>query len=121
MKVFLSNLKKILTYALSSMAVVSVLALIFSLIKKGDVIKTLLNANFIVASIIIVVGILGFMFPISFKSLKKNPLRDHSNIVEILREEKEVKLQDSVFNISWGILHIILAGILEIIIRSVLS
>lgn len=121
MKVLLSNLKKILTYALSSIAVVSVLALIFALIKKGDMIKTILNANFIVAAIVIVIGILGFMFPISFKSLKKNPLRDHSNIVEILREEKEVKLQDSIFNISWGISHIILAGLLEIIIKSVIS
>ncbi len=121
MKVAINSFKKIIFYSAGSISLVSLVALAFSLLKSTNIVQSIFTANFIVGTVIISVGILGFIFPVSFKSLKKNNvLMDHSNIADVLREEKEVKLNDSIFNICWGICHIVIIGIIEILVKSII-
>ncbi len=122
MKNIIETSKKVISYTLGSILTTSILALLFSMLKGTDKLSTVFNANYIIATIIIGVGIMGFFIPISPFSLKKlkksNPLIDHSNIIDVIREEKDIKISESIVNISWGICHIILVGIWEIVVKS---
>lgn len=114
MKSFFEKAKKILSYSIGSITLVSLVAAFFSLIKGIDLLKTVLNSNYVVGAIIIAVGILGFIVPFNLK--KSNRLVDHSNIVDVLREEKDIKMGEAIINILWGISNIILVGLIEIIL-----
>jgi len=121
MKIVIENLKKVILYSIGSIILTTLLASLFSFFKDINWIQTVFNSNYIVSSIIIAVGVLGFFVPTSLKSLKKSKrLVDHSNIADILREEKEIKLSESLINIYWGICHMIIVGVLEIIIKGIL-
>lgn len=117
MKNIIESFKKVISYSVGSIISTSLLSALFSFFKGTDLIKTVFNANYIISAIIMTIGVLGFFMPIRLK--KSNRLVDHSNIADVLREEKDIKLADSLINISWGICHIVLAGILEIIIKSI--
>jgi len=117
----MQNFKKIFSYSIGSVILTTLLAALFSLLKKIPLIQTVFNANYIISAIIIAVGVFGFFVPIGLNTLKKsNRLVDHSNVVDVLREEKEVKISESLINICWGICHMILAGILEILIKVII-
>lgn len=121
MKVIIENLKKNILYALGSIALTTLVSSIFSIIKSISLVNTIFNANYIIGAVIVAVGTLGFFMPVRLKTLKKSkPLVDHSNIVDVLREEKELKISESLVHICWGICHIVLVGILEIIIKSII-
>lgn len=118
MKTISEKFKKIFSYSIGSIILISLLAALFGFIKGNNLLKTILNANYIASTVIIAVGIFGFLVPIRLK--KSNRLVDHSNIVDVLREEKDIKLSEALVNISWGICHIILVGILEIVIKNLI-
>jgi len=121
MKIIIENFKKVTLYSIGSIVLTTLLSILFSFLKGSNWIQTVLNSNYIVSSLIIAVGVLGFFVPMSLKNLKKSKrLVDHSNIADILREEKEIKLSESLINIYWGICHMIIVGILEIIIKGIL-
>jgi len=120
----IENLKKVVFYAIGSITFTTLLAALFSLLKASSPIQTIFNANYIIATVIIAVGTLGFFVPVNLMHLlkikKSNRLVDHSNLVDVLKEEREIKISESLINICWGICHMILIGITEIIIKSIL-
>jgi len=121
MKIMINNFKKIFSYSIGSVLLTTALAALFSLLKGSNLMRTVFNANYIISAIIIAVGVFGFFIPIGLNTIKKsNRLVDHSNVVDVLREEKEVKISESLINICWGICHVILAGILEIVIKAII-
>ena len=111
----LKKTKKILVLSISSILLLSILAMIYSLIKQGDMLKNVFNFNYLMASIIIVYGLFAFFVPINLK--KSNRLVDHSNYAQVHREEKEEKISGAMENLFWGITNIVLVGIIEVIIR----
>ncbi|MBU5677159.1 hypothetical protein KQI88_12125 [Alkaliphilus sp. MSJ-5] len=118
MKTIIERFKKVFSYSIGSILLTSLLAALFGFVKGNNLLPTILNANYIVSTIIIAVGIFGFFVPIRLK--KSNRLVDHSNVMDVLREEKDIKLSEALVNISWGICHIILVGILEIVVKSLI-
>ncbi len=114
------KIKPILSYAIKSIILTSILAGLFGLLKGSNILKIILDANYVVGSILITIGLLSFLIPVSFKMLKKpKELVDHSNIGDLMREERELKMSEGIINIFWGIFHIILIGIIEIFIKSI--
>jgi len=124
MKVITENFKKVISYSVGSIVSTTLLSVLFSFLKGNNLIPTVFNANYIVSAIIIAIGTLGFFVPINIMNLikikKSNKLVDHSNLIDVLREEREVKVRESLINICWGICHMIIVGILEIIIKGIL-
>ncbi len=118
MKTIITEIKKIFLYSIKSIVLTSLLAGLFSLLKGNNLLKIIFNANYIVSSIIIGIGLLSFFIPIKLK--KSKGLVDHSNIAEVLKEEKEIKLSEAMINLSWGICNIIVVGVLEIVVKSVI-
>jgi len=111
----LNKTKKILVLSISSILLFSILAMIYSLIKQGDMLKNVFNFNYVIASIIIVYGLFTFFVPINLK--KSNRLVDHSNYAQVHREEKEDKISGAMESLLWGISNILIVGIIEMIIR----
>ncbi|MBM7615245.1 hypothetical protein [Alkaliphilus hydrothermalis] len=112
----LNKTKKTLVLSISSILLLSILAVIYSLIKQGAMLKNVFNFNYVIACIIVVYGLLSFFVPINLK--KSNRLVDHSNYAQVHREEKEDKLTGAMESLWWGISNILLVGIIEVILRS---
>ncbi|KAB3537706.1 hypothetical protein F8154_02535 [Alkaliphilus pronyensis] len=115
----LKHAKKILKFSISSIVLISIIAIIYSLIRSQGPWDYVLQFNIIISSFIIVFGVISFFAPINLK--KSNRLVDHSNITEVLREEKEKKVEGSLESILWGISNIIIVGVGEIIVKSYLQ
>lgn len=112
----INKLKKIFSYSIGSVVAISLFATIFSLIKGNDLMKTVFNTNYIIGAIIIASGLFAHFVPIRLK--KSERMVDHSNIADIIREEKDIKMDDAIVNIFWGICNIIIIGILEILVHN---
>ncbi len=109
---------KLLKISLSSILILSFIALIYSLIKKGTILKRVFDFNYFVGSIIIAYGVVMFFLPIRLK--KTNRLVDISNAADVIREEKDKKYEGAVESIFWGVSNILIVSIIEVIIRSLL-
>ncbi|GAB6086589.1 hypothetical protein [Alkaliphilus crotonatoxidans] len=107
---------KLLKISVSSILILSLISLLYSLIKKGPILKNIFNFNFFLASIIIAYGVVTFFLPISLKKTKR--LVDHSNVADVVREEKEKKYEGAIESILWGIMNILIVGIIEIIVKA---
>ncbi len=112
----LTKTKKIIKMSLSSLVILTIIPIMYSLIKKTNILKSVFDFNFFIASIIILYGLFAFFIPVSLK--KSNRLVDHSNYAEVLKEEKEKKFEDAIESIFWGVSNIIIVGITEVILRT---
>lgn len=106
---------KILKYAMYSIAAISAVGLIFAAISGRNMLKSVFDFNYIFAVVILLYGLGVHFMPV--RVFKKNRLVDHSNYMDIIREEKERKLEGSMESIVWGITNMLIVGAIEIIIR----
>lgn len=117
MKENLSRFKKVFKFSLSSIAIISVVAVIYSFINIGDTMKRIFDFNYFFAAIILLYGIGVYFMPVRLN--KKKRLVDHSNYMDVLREEKEMKIEGALESIFWGISNMLLVGVIEIILYSI--
>lgn len=116
MKAYYDNYKKIFKFSVSSIGIVTAVAVIFSLFNKGDTVKRIFDFNYFFAVGILIYGIAVYFMPVRIN--KKNRLVDHSNYMDVLREEKENKASGALESIFWGICNILLVGTIELILHS---
>jgi len=102
-----------------SIIIFSLGAVAFTLLKPGPMLKRIFDANYLIAALIILYGIVTYFAPVNIRKIKA--VVDHSNIAEVAREEKEKKIRGAYESIAWGICNIVLVGLIEfIILRSIL-
>ena len=118
MKTLLQNYVKLLKYSIYSIASVSFIAILYSSFRSVPTIKSIFDFNYIIAVVIILYGLGVYFMPV--KVFKKNRLVDHSNYVDVVREEKESKISGALESIFWGLSNMIIVGVLEIIVRNYL-
>ncbi|WP_026478060.1 hypothetical protein [Alkaliphilus transvaalensis] len=118
MQSILNEIKKILKLSISSILILSIFPVIYSLIKKGNLIKRIFDFNYIIASIIVLYGIFTLFVPINLK--KSNRLVDHSNYGEVMKDEKDKKFSGVVESLLWGISNLLIVGIIEILVHGLL-
>jgi hypothetical protein len=117
MKANYDKFKKVFRFSITSIVAVTAVAIIISLFKEEDVLKRIFDFNYLFAAGILAYGVVVFFMPVRIN--KKNRLVDHSNYMEVLREEKEIKTSSALESIFWGICNILLIGVIEIILHSV--
>ncbi|SCY66610.1 hypothetical protein [Alkaliphilus peptidifermentans] len=112
----LTSIKKTLKLSFASVVVISLVGLLYSLVRGQNHWNVVFNLNIIFASFIIVFGLFSFFTPINLR--KTTRLVDHSNVTEVLKEEKDKKASGSIENIIWGISNIVIIGIIEVLMKT---
>lgn len=118
MKKLFDRYIKILRFSLASIGTFSFIAFVYSSITNRELLKTLFDFNYFLSIVILLYGLGVYFMPV--KVFKKNRLVDHSNYVDVVREEKESKISGALESIFWGLSNMIIVGVLEIIVRNYL-
>jgi MFS family permease len=115
-------LKKLKTAAITSLAlfiVVAVLStLIISIVLSRLALHLIFNANFFVAVIIIIAGMVAELWPVR---LKKSKLIDHTTHIAKVLEERAIKREKAMYLILMGTVHLLITGIIQLILSFIIQ
>ena len=115
MKKLFDRYIKILRFSLASIGTFSFIAFVYSSITNRELLKTLFDFNYFLSIVILLYGLGVYFMPV--RVFKKDRLVDHSNYIDVVREEKENKLSGAIESIIWGINNLVFVGLTEILIR----
>jgi len=114
----LKRVLRTLTLSLIIITIVSVLILLYALItERQQILGLIFRANYVLASLLIVTGVLNLLFPSRIAArMKKSKLIDHSTYADVQQEEREKKQATGNNLLYLGITGILITGIAEVII-----
>lgn len=119
MKKLFDKYKKILRFSLASIGTFSFIGFVYASIAHRALIKAIFDFNYFLSIIILLYGLGTYFMPV--RVFKKDRLVDHSNYIDVLREEKENKLSGAIESIMWGINNLVFVGLIEILVRYALK
>jgi len=115
LKAFLPKLKKAAITSLGLFFIVAVPAAVASsIVYKQITVRYTFDANFIVAVIIIVGGIVLELLPVRIP--KKNKLIDHTTHVEYVLAKRAENREKAIYLIYFGMLHLLITGMIQLIL-----
>lgn len=118
------KIKKLLLHSALAIAVTCIAALVYGRVVAGFfTLVYIFRANFLVGSVVIMVGLVVFMIPTrltAFHKLKDNKLVDHSNYASYLMEKKEQKRKLAYEFIYLGICIITITALVQLLLSLII-
>jgi hypothetical protein len=109
---------KILFLSLQSIAVVTVVCIVYGFIlERGFTLAYIFTGNFIAAAVIIASGVVIWFMPVRLAlRLRKSKLIDHTTYKDAYMDERKVKQDKGLEVLCIGIACIIITGLIELVL-----
>jgi len=111
---------KLIPVSFGFIIVVALIGLVYGFLVHGSfTLRYVFDANFFAAVILIVIGIVLYLIPLSVLT-KANKLLDRSTFVQMSFENRENKQQRARLVLWLGIYNIVFAGLIQILLSLIL-